>query len=400
MSYLAPPIGNPIYIDPGVKYFYVIAQQGATSITVDPNPHFNVHLDFGEPALLTFTYTGPTYPSNILNERLTIRINSPTGSIAQTLFFDIFPTGSRVIPNIQNKAGFPVAPGAPLNIIVGTDIPASIAAENLPGSLAISSVSGITRITGTAPTGSGFYVITLIARGTSLPYKRYFVLTVGTGGPGGSGGPVTIGWATPPDLSRCLFDGDFTQAQLAGTPVFEIPFKSDPQPYAYRVPFWQFLSNYAEPPFGTPGPLGGTYQGGTPGTFKSIGGGIIEFWREYAVVPNTRSEYESHIYRYQFYFPLIGRGGIGEIPVTTQSRVQFDYFQTDDPENSINLPKAPIMWAPGAVFFLHGWLSIALSPTGTEVLAEDATYKLWRGNIYERQQRFINWISPNEVLFA
>jgi hypothetical protein len=195
------------------------------------------------------------------------------------------------------------------------------------------------------------------------------------------------------------YDGDFTVAQIAGPPKFEIPFAADPKPYVYRLRYWQFLNNFTEPPLGEVGPLGGIYVGGSSGTFESVGGGLIEFEREYALVPDTRNEYESFVYNYVFLWFWIGGNGFSERSFTSQSRLQFDYFQTDDPANDIDLPRAPAFWVDrGHRLYLHGFRDIAGAPTGTEVLAEDATYKVWRGNIYERVQRYIRWIHPSDVL--
>ena len=200
-------------------------------------------------------------------------------------------------------------------------------------------------------------------------------------------------------MPQVLYDGDFTTAQVAGPPEFEIPFAIDPKPYVYTLTYWQFLNSFVDIPFGEPGPLGGTYVGGAVGSFKGVGGGVVEFKRTFANVPDTRSEYESFIYNQSVYFPCTGSlSGVAEIPLTRPTRIQFDYFQTDDPQNDIELPKAPVMWAPGAVFFLNGFLDIACAPTGTEVLAEDSSFKTWRGNIYERRMRFVAWTEPLDVI--
>jgi hypothetical protein len=198
-----------------------------------------------------------------------------------------------------------------------------------------------------------------------------------------------------PDI---LYDGDYTVAQLVGPPEFEIPFKTDPKPYVYKLPYWQFLNNFEDLPFGTSGPLGGTYVGGTPGNFKSVGGGIVEFRREFALIPDTRSEYESFTYSYQL--PVIGaQASIIELPLVVQSRLQFDYFQTDDPETEIDLPRAPrAVVILNVLYGFNDWGTLYFSPTGTEFLAEDATYKCWIGNIYERRQRFCRWINIADLV--
>lgn len=193
-----------------------------------------------------------------------------------------------------------------------------------------------------------------------------------------------------------LYDGDFTVAQLAGPPEYEIPFKADPKPYAYKLPYWQFLSSYTELPLGSAGPLGGTYVGGSAGSFKAIGAGIIEFTREYAIIPDTRNEYESFVYAFQFWQCVDGNCSIAEVPKTIPSRVQYDYFLTDTPVASIGLPRAPrIIDLFGALYAQNGF---GVEVVGTEILAEDSVFRLWKGNIYERVQRFIVVQSAGESL--
>lgn len=195
---------------------------------------------------------------------------------------------------------------------------------------------------------------------------------------------------------QVLYDGDFTVAQLAGPPVYEIPFKADPKPYAYKLAYWQFLTSFVDMPFGSAGPLGGTYVGGAAGTFKAIGAGVVEFYREFAFVPATRNEFESFVYGFQWWQCKEGACSIAEVPKTVPSRVQYDYFQTDDPSLEISLPRAPrVIDLFGALFFQNGYGSLV---AGQEILAEDSCFKLWKGNIYERVQRFVIEQSNGEQL--
>ncbi len=408
MSYLADPPETPIAIDGGIPYTYVIAQQGAVTMSVDTDADFTFALTPGEPALLTFTYTG-TIQDTPQYKTVTVRLTLPGGTVqTHTPQFQILPTSApRRVPNITTSASLSVAPGQAVTAQVTTDISStSFAASNLPGTLAVSSTTGF--IDGNAPTTSGFYVITLSATGnvtdTGQHYSRYFVLIVGTGGavvpppaPGIIGGAGT------------LFDGDYTSPQVAAPAEYEIPFKEDPRIFGYKIKFWQFIANYLEPQVGdadvnTFG-LNGTFIGAVPGSIKPIGGGIIEFIWEYALVPSTRSEYESFVYSYQVL--LIGYGfnapappsSIVEVPFSTQSRIQFDYFQTDNPGRDIPLERAPrSMIINGGVYYMNGSYALYQQPTGTEILATDATYKRWKGNIYERQKRYITWISPSDLL--
>lgn len=188
--------------------------------------------------------------------------------------------------------------------------------------------------------------------------------------------------------TRLHFDGDFSSATQVGQPIQEFPFQTDPQPYIYNVPYWQLKSSYAPLAKGTGGPYGGFATGIDKGQ-RDEGGGVISFNREFAFVPAVRSEYESFTYPFQVWSTGSG-GGIAEFPFTVNSRVQFDYFHTINPELFIALPRAPrIIEAFNLLFPLNGFDITGGGDDGREVLAEDATAKIWKGNIYERKQRFV-----------
>jgi hypothetical protein len=192
MSFLSAPVANPINIDPAILYRYVIPQQGYDSITVDDDADFDFKLTFGSPSTLALTYTGtpPTSPSY---RTVTIRLNIATSAVVQTLNLRVLPAGPRQIPNITNVSSLRVAPGALVLLQIATDISAdSFTATGLPGGLGVASNG---RIFGAAPTTSGFNVITFVARKGAYTFKRYFVLTVGTGG-----APTTQPFFRFPDL--------------------------------------------------------------------------------------------------------------------------------------------------------------------------------------------------------
>lgn len=200
-------------------------------------------------------------------------------------------------------------------------------------------------------------------------------------------------------MAKILYDGDYSVATPSGPPEFEVPFAVDPKPYLYKQPYWQFLNDFVEPALGETGPAGGGYVGGSAGTIKSIGGGIIEFSRAYALVPNSRSEFESFVYDYHlgvFTFGVPDTCLQGN-PLCVHSRIQFDYFRTSDPDG-IDLPRAPQILSTCAGTFILGAFPTGATPSGTEVLAQDATFKCWKPGIYERSMRFIKWINSTELL--
>lgn len=177
-----------------------------------------------------------------------------------------------------------------------------------------------------------------------------------------------------------IFGDALTSPMEIGLPVYQAPFLPvDTGTYLYYVTYWQLQSSYSTtlPDLGDSGPYGGVYAGTS--AFRDVAGGVIEFVREYAILPATRNEYESYVHGYQ----VVVSGEITELPKTTSTRIQYDYFASGVP---ITLDKAPRVLKVGTtLYFLYGWGSLVV---GDEYLAEDATYKIWKGNIYERTQRF------------
>src|SRR5205814_1572794 len=95
------------------------------------------------------------------------------------------------------------------------------------------------------------------------------------------------------------YDGDFTVPSQMGQPIFEISFEADPKPYSYKVQYSQLRASYSEPALNSAGPYGGFFVGPVKGSFSDLGGAVISFWWEYAVVPPSHNEYETFGYGYQ-----------------------------------------------------------------------------------------------------
>jgi hypothetical protein len=408
MSYLAPPPLNPIVIDAGVDYNYVIAQQGYGKVTKPTNPGFAIKVYQGEPALAIIRFTN-TPGANPTYHTLNFQVGTQLHSVAVT----ILPVAaSQRVPNITSAASLAAPKGSPVSVALASDIAAtSYSVEGtLPSGLTYDAATNL--LTGSVA-ADGFYPLTFAVYNGSYLYKRYFVLVVGTGTTSTSGlTPFTISGSD----ARILYDGDFTQAQIAGIAKYEIAFRDDPKIYLYSIPYWQFINYYEEPALGSAGPLGGFYVGGAQASFKSIGGGVIEFEREFALLPGSRSEWETFVYPFQLVQWKYETSGdppvttfsasINEVPTTMHSRVQYDYFQTDDPQNGIPLPRGPRAMIDSGVYatwlyFMHGYWNmnaVGGSTPGAEVLAEDATFRKWKGNIYQRTMRFITSESFGQVV--
>ena len=188
------------------------------------------------------------------------------------------------------------------------------------------------------------------------------------------------------------YDGDFSVATQHGDLELERPFAADPQPYLFHARFWQERDAYDPLRVGAErlengldGPSTVYYHVGES-DFHDLGGGVQEWVRSYAQVPRTRSEYESFIYQYQV---QTTNGLITVQPLTVKSRLQFDYFRTDYPEDEIALPKKPQVLSIGGFFTVYLGEWSGMPAADSEILAEDATLKIWKPGIYERTQRFV-----------
>jgi hypothetical protein len=438
---IAIPTSDPIKIDAGAFYYYVIPHEGATSATIDTDADFFLGLTFGSPAILQLKYKSAV-PTTPVFKSLVVHFTNDEGTTSQTLNFKVGDNSTRRIPNIISVPSSKVAPSGDVNFPIYTDLSnTKVYALGLPPDL---SVSG-SNISGQAPSIAGTYVIQLGAHlaGESNDYIRYWVLNVASAVAGGGIGGGSDFTSTPPSGgARILYDGDYTVAQQAGASVPVTPIPEDPKPYIYRIRYWQFLDNYRQPDPGSAGPNGGYYVGEVPGSFHDIAAGVVEFVREFAFVPDSRNEFESYTYSYQYWQTQNNSSSVTEVPITTLSRVQYDYFHLSSvpdqlatlqaPDgagggapkttsgsggwggrsgpigggnwisgsgtnaggtiSSIDLPKAPrVFQIFNAIYFTNGYGSLV---NGEEILAEDATIKQWRGLIYERKQRFVVFINP------
>lgn len=112
-----------------------------------------------------------------------------------------------------------------------------------------------------------------------------------------------------------------------------------------------------------------------------LGGGVIEWDRIFAQVPKPRDEYEDYIHTVQ---SIAGDEIIG-LPIFCTSRIRFDYFRTTKP-GSIPLREARVAVKAGNTIYVLGE---APPNNASEIVAENSGLRRWRGNIWERQTRFV-----------
>ncbi len=209
---------------------------------------------------------------------------------------------------------------------------------------------------------------------------------------------------TNPTITGMTYKGlpSGTSEWEADLPVWETPFAADPKPYVYRLLYKVKASAFVSMPLYQAGPYGGIHAG--EDNFKTSKGGILSFYREFARKPDSRNEFQSYVYAHQSvtYTSIVGffpatppyttiaysNASISELPVTVQSRVQYDYFDTLQPD-TIPLPKAPRVILYNTIGYgIHGWGNLR---AGDQILAEDATIRIWKGRIYERVMRLVEF---------
>jgi hypothetical protein len=441
---VSAPVDTTIKIDPGALYYYVVPQVGATSATVTPVANWTLAISFGATPVLSVKYTG-AIPGSPFSQPVVIHLTNDDGTTNQTLTFEVQNYASRKIPNIITVPATTVAVGTTIALPLAADLKSTWNVIGLPSGLSVTGQNIIGAPRGTA----GHYPIILVATNpqtTGKTYRRYWVLNITA--PTSASGSLDV---TAPNTSggpsiRVLYDGDYTVAQQAGSAVPVNPIPEDPKPYLYRIKYWQFLANYAPPDPGSAGPNGGYFVGEVPGSFQDVGAGVVEFVREFAFIPDSRQEFESYTYSYQYWQISGGSGSVTEVPMTTLSRVQYDYFHLSSvPQalaslqaaegagggatsltngssgwqgvvgggsvdhwisggvgadgasiSQISLPKAPrVFQVFNAIYFRNGYGGLV---NGEEILAEDATLRRWRGLIFERKQRFVVYINPTEFV--
>lgn len=189
-----------------------------------------------------------------------------------------------------------------------------------------------------------------------------------------------------PSVTTLTYQGSkFAAEWVAGLPLLDVPFSADPRPYICRVPYKVKVGLFSSLAVDSFGPYGGYHAGESD--FRDYSGGVIGFTREFALIPDSRSEYESYTYGYQ----TVSLGGaLIEVPITVPSRIQYDYFRTDVP-SAIELSRAPRLFdVEGVIYQINGWEDLEY---GDEFLAEDASLRVWKGKIYERRQRFVEFLN-------
>jgi len=222
-------------------------------------------------------------------------------------------------------------------------------------------------------------------------------------------------WPDPP-----IVDGDLDTPAACGLPVFSSPISASTKEYVFVQEWMCSRKAFAFTPLDTPHPSASqlpdysAYVLVEEGPRGDMGGGMVKWNRTYAIVPDSHDEYESYSYHFigfeTFSGIFVGRSRLSRIVV---SRVAHDYFFApggnpssveilsetryvadqpgEDPSSASDIDflsnfgyaAAPHGTTPNLTTY-QAWMA-----TGVELIAESSHLSRWKGNIYQRQTRYV-----------
>lgn len=212
-------------------------------------------------------------------------------------------------------------------------------------------------------------------------------------------------------LPGIWLDGDHTKPFQVGPTIWERPFERDSNLYVYRVTMRVLKKYYAPMAVDSAGPEGGfLVKESTP---KSVDGTLLlEFERTFALVPNSRNEFEGFVYSFTDTITTTNnetgdtQQSLLQTPVSLTSRVQYDYFHCPGAAllpNGTNPYQIPVIqgvhyFQAGPAVFYYGTLpadsTIPTVNLGIELVAEDSIVTPWMGFIFQRKTRFVPNLNP------
>lgn len=216
-----------------------------------------------------------------------------------------------------------------------------------------------------------------------------------------------------------LFYTDGTWTTASGSLItFEYPFPEVNQPYVLRQTFKQFLANYAPLDLNTAHATYTDYKLVEESALTNLGGGVVEWTRTYAKLPDDFSQFESTNYNFIGFagtamflsitstmvvtgrlrfvksvtsrvlneFFLVGTGGSYtealEIPVITAQ----EYYISDPTVKTDYLGDSTVLATESTPTRTDYETMIG---AGDEIVAEDSRLTHWLGNYWLRQTRYI-----------
>ncbi|MEA3188086.1 MAG: hypothetical protein QOD99_1916 [Chthoniobacter sp.] len=196
-----------------------------------------------------------------------------------------------------------------------------------------------------------------------------------------------------PVIPGVHFDGDFTKPVAISLRHYDFPFRDrgDLRSFTYRQQF-QWHDDFYKPPLvDTPGASGTRLVDTTAP--DHLGAGVITFWNEYAILPESWSEPEVFAYGIQ------GEETSGGEEVTTtlveiakpvNSRMLYEYFWRPDwVTNPVPVLTAVRLAQLGTDIYATGGEYPPTPNSAGEIVAEDSKVRRWKGHFIERVTRYV-----------
>jgi hypothetical protein len=204
---------------------------------------------------------------------------------------------------------------------------------------------------------------------------------------------VISSFNTTPTVSGAIYDGNYAVATPHQGLEKLTLIENQPLSLIYRHKYHQLQSSWSAQPLGTVCPYDSNFQLVFETPRIDIGGGIVEWTREWANVPPAWSDSEIWNYPYQQVYDTGQRRGDGSVvyaiisaTFSRKANVTHSYYATDDPSTiPVNrLPRAIVF--NGYLTAFDGFQNINL---GTITIAGDDELRHYRGRIWERIERYI-----------
>jgi hypothetical protein len=138
---------------------------------------------------------------------------------------------------------------------------------------------------------------------------------------------------------------------------------------------------------------------------EDVGGGMVEWNQVYYQVPPNRSEFEAMSYNYTLQFVKDADTGIWissfegfPFALTVSTRLDFSYIKTNSP-SSISIDQGWRIFKAGAAMCETGSTPISGTIPSITVsspyLGEDSQIRRWKGNIWEKRNRYVPYPEIN-----
>ena len=179
------------------------------------------------------------------------------------------------------------------------------------------------------------------------------------------------------DGTGCLLDGSDFSVPIPSGPLLR-SLDKETRAVLFRQKYMQLASTWKEALIGSVGPNGSflTDESAPSGTGVA---GIVEWTRNYAQKPPTRTIPQEDTHNYQF----IDDGKLQSVAIPCVAMVTYTYYHVADP-TTLPLQFAYVIVQVGTTF-----VSVGTVPSGSYMLGADEYIEQWRGNWWRKVTKMV-----------